>query len=68
MIEYKYIIDIEHFIDLFDEFKQSRMNIIINNIKIDKRKNIIEDMNDVFDNNIIVSYYYDNKNVYIKFN
>ena len=52
--------------NFIDEIKPFCNSIFINNKKIDKRKNINDDMEDIFDNNVIVSYYIENKNVYIK--
>jgi len=56
----------EEFEELISESKNSCKNIFFNKNRYDKRKSI-SDFDDVFDNNILVNYYYDSNNLYILF-
>lgn len=48
----------EEFTEIIDEAKSSGLIIFINGIKITKRKNLIEDFEDIFDNNFMVEYHF----------
>lgn len=48
--------NLDHFVDIIYEAKQSHCNIYINGKKQDKRKSLIEDIDDVFENNIPIKF------------
>lgn len=52
----KEIKTIEQYDELIEEAKQAGVDIIVNGKKMDKRKNLVENMDDVFDNNVAVRF------------
>lgn len=46
--------NIDQYAELIDEAKQARVDIIVNGKKTDRRRNLVEDMEDVFDNRVRV--------------